>query len=43
MEEIRIDVRKQTNEEPELANAQSRLLFRYNHTMPATDQLSNCF
>lgn len=38
MKEIRIDVRKQTVEELELANAQARLLFRINHTMPATEE-----
>lgn len=38
MEEIRIDVRKQTAEELELARTQSQLLFRFNHTMPATDE-----
>lgn len=38
MEEIRIDVNKQTVEELELANAQARLLFRFNHTMPATNE-----
>lgn len=38
MEEIRIDVRKQTVEELELAKAQARLLFRFNQTMPATDE-----
>lgn len=38
MEEIRIDVRKQTAQELELAKAQARLLFRFNQTMPATDE-----
>lgn len=38
MEEIRIDVRKQTSEELKLARTQSQLLFRFNHTMPATDE-----
>lgn len=38
MEEIRIDVRKQTASELELARTQSQLLFRFNHTMPATDE-----
>lgn len=38
MEEIRIDVRKQTAEELELARTHSQLLFRFNHTMPATDE-----
>lgn len=36
MEEIRIDVRKQTYEELELSKKQAQLLFRLNHTMPAT-------
>lgn len=38
MEEIRIDVRKQTPEELELANRQAQLLFKFNHTMPGTDE-----
>lgn len=38
MEEIRIDIRKQTASELELARTQSQLLFRFNHTMPATDE-----
>lgn len=38
MEEIKIDVRKQTVEELELAKQQVQLLFRFNHTMPATDE-----
>lgn len=38
MEEIRIDVRKQTVQELELAKTQSQLLFRFNHAMPATDE-----
>ena len=38
MEEIRIDVRKQNVQELELAKTQSQLLFRFNHTMPATDE-----
>lgn len=38
MKEIRIDVRKQTASELELARTQSQLLFRFNHTMPATDE-----
>ena len=37
MEEIRIDVRKQTASELELARTQSQLLFRFNHTMPAAE------
>lgn len=36
MEEIRIDVTKQTPEELELAAMQSQLLFKFNHTMPGT-------
>lgn len=38
MGEIRIDVRKQTAEELELAKSQAQLLFRFNHTMPMTDE-----
>ena len=38
MEEIRIDVRKQSVEELELAKTQAQLLFRFNHTMPMTDE-----
>lgn len=38
MEEIRIDVTKQTPEELELANKQAQLLFTFNHTMPTTDE-----
>lgn len=38
MEEIRIDVRKQTPEELELAGHQAQLLFRFNNTMPGTDE-----
>ena len=36
MEEIRIDVTKQTPEELALANEQAQLIFRFNHTMPGT-------
>lgn len=36
MEEIRIDITKQTLEELALANEQAQLLFRFNHTMPGT-------
>lgn len=38
MEEIRIDVTKQTAEELDLASKQAKLLFRFNHTMPDTDE-----
>lgn len=38
MEEIRIDVTKQTADELALAAKQSQLLFRFNNTMPATDE-----
>lgn len=38
MEEIRIDVTKQTAEELALAKMQSQLLFKFNHTMPGTDE-----
>lgn len=38
MEEIRIDVRKQAPEELELAGHQAQLLFRFNNTMPGTDE-----
>ena len=37
MEEIRIDVKKQTPEEMELGRRQAQTLFRFNHTMPGTD------
>lgn len=36
MEEIRIDVTRQTAEELALAAKQEQLLFRFNHTMPGT-------
>lgn len=36
MEEIRIDVTKQTPEELALAQEHSQLIFRFNHTMPGT-------
>lgn len=36
MEEIRIDVSKQTAEELALANEQAQLIFKFNHTMPGT-------
>lgn len=38
MEEIRIDTRKQTPEELALAAHQAQLVFRFNHTMPGTDE-----
>lgn len=38
MEEKRIDVSKQTIEELALAEKQSQLLFRFNHTMPCTPE-----
>lgn len=38
MEEIRIDVSKQTPEELELAKRHTQLIFRFNHTMPMTDE-----
>lgn len=38
MDEIRIDVSKQTAEELALADRQAQLLFKFNHTMPATDE-----
>lgn len=36
--EIRIDVRKQTPEELELAKHHAQLVFRFNHTMPCTPE-----
>ena len=45
MEEIRIDVTKQTPEELALANEQAQLIFKFNHTMPGTteyDELMHC-
>ncbi len=38
MEEIRIDVSKQTPEELALANEHARLIFKFNHTMPGTSE-----
>lgn len=38
MNEIRIDVSKQTAEELELARKHAQLVFRFNHTMPMTDE-----
>lgn len=36
MEEIRIDVTKQTEEELALANEHAQLIFKFNHSMPGT-------
>ncbi|MBD5249108.1 MAG: galactoside O-acetyltransferase [Barnesiella sp.] len=36
MEEIRIDVTKQSEEEVALANDHAQLIFKFNHTMPGT-------
>ena len=36
--EIRIDVTKQTEEELALANEHARLIFRFNNTMPGTEE-----
>ncbi|MBD5310589.1 MAG: galactoside O-acetyltransferase [Muribaculaceae bacterium] len=36
MEEIRIDVTKQTDEELALATRHAQLIFRFNHTLPGT-------
>ena len=38
MEEIRIDVTKQTAEEVALANHHAQLIFKFNHTMPGTPE-----
>lgn len=38
MEELRIDVSKQSAEELALAAEHSRLVFEFNHTMPGTDE-----
>lgn len=38
MEEIRIDFTKPTPEEAELAREQAQTLFRFNHSMPYTDE-----
>lgn len=38
MEEIRIDVTKQTAEELELAAKQAQLVFKFNHAMPGTEE-----
>ena len=36
MDEIRIDVTRQTEEELALARRHAQLVFRFNHTMPET-------
>ena len=38
MEEIRIDVKKQTPEEMEMGHRQAQTLFKFNHTMPGADE-----
>lgn len=38
MEDLRIDVSKQTPEELELAKRHAQLIFRFNHTMPMTEE-----
>ncbi|MDE5843476.1 MAG: galactoside O-acetyltransferase [Muribaculaceae bacterium] len=38
MEEIRIDVTKQTEEELELARLQAQEVFHFNHTLPGTEE-----
>lgn len=38
MEEIRIDVSRQTPEELALAKKHAQLIFRFNHAMPMTDE-----
>ncbi|MDE6236960.1 MAG: galactoside O-acetyltransferase [Muribaculaceae bacterium] len=38
MEEIRIDVTKQTEEELALAKEHAQLIFKFNHTMPGTEE-----
>ena len=38
MEEIRIDVTRQTSEELALAESQAQTLFEFNHTMPGSDR-----
>ena len=40
MEEIRIDVTRQTEEELELARRHAQLVFRFNHAMPETPEYS---
>ena len=41
MEELRIDVSKQSAEELALAAEHSRLVFEFNHTMPGTDEYNS--
>ena len=41
MEEIRIDVTKQTPEELALANEHAQLIFRFNHTMREQRNMMN--
>lgn len=41
MEETRIDVSAQTPEELELAKYHAQLAFRFNHTMPMTEEYDN--
>lgn len=38
MEEVRIDVSAQSEEELELAKRHAQLIFRFNHTMPMTEE-----
>lgn len=38
MDEVRIDVSKQTPQELELAKKHTQLIFRFNHTMPMTKE-----
>lgn len=38
MNEVRIDVSKQSPEELDLARKHAQLIFRFNHTMPMTDE-----
>lgn len=40
MEEIRIDVTKQSSEELALAERQAQLVFKFNQTMPLTKRIS---
>jgi len=41
MEEVRIDVNKQTPEELELAKNLAQLVFKFNHTMPFTPEYTD--
>ena len=41
MEEIRIDMRKQTPEERAQGVRDAQLCFKLNHTMPYTDEYNN--